>query len=486
MTVTPKAPSSPTRKSQMSLAIVVISALLLMEALLIIIATTTHSFRAEALTLIAVISTSIGTILLINWYVNKGLVIHKNGSVSIVHSTGFAQLDKVLLALVTAKRDLQARLEQQRAEANLLLHRYEVLTESLAAAIVIRDADSTLTYCSPYTEVLTGYTIYEIYEFEGDFFESIIHVDDRENYRRALKVSSCGEAFQFRYRFTHRTGIEMWAETRTVPILNGNGEVVSSLSITLDVTGTVRYQQQVEEKNRDLQDFAYMVTHDLKNPINTIKGMSAVMREDFSEKLSQKGIELITHIDRAANRLEELATSVLEYSRISDSHSHLQPIELGKVIESVRMEFEPQLIATKATVKVDNLPTVLGDELKFYQIFSNLFSNAIKYRSPERPLEVTIAATDPRSTRRTEITISDNGRGIPAEKLQVIFRPFQRAHGKEIEGSGIGLACVKKLLEKLGGAISVTSTEGRGSTFTVSLRTGPREPKRQPQSIELS
>src|SRR5690606_24163215 len=121
----------------------------------------------------------------------------------------------------------------------------------------------------------------EIYSSQSDFFISIAHEDDKQNIERALKVASCGEAFQYRFRYYHKTGILMWAETRTVPVLNNSGEVEASLSITLDVTGSVLYQKQVEEKNRDLLDFTYMISHDLKSPIYTVKGMHGVLCEEL-------------------------------------------------------------------------------------------------------------------------------------------------------------------------------------------------------------
>jgi signal transduction histidine kinase len=115
-------------------------------------------------------------------------------------------------------------------------------------------------------------------------------------------------------------------------------------------------------------------------------------------------------------------------------------------------------------------PAVIGDRLKVYQIFSNLIGNAIKYRSDKRPLQIVISAKPSKNERYINISVSDNGLGIPKHKRELIFRPFQRAHGKSIEGSGIGLACVKKLLEKLGGEIEVQSQEDAGSVFTFTLR----------------
>lgn len=366
---------------------------------------------------------------------------------------------------------LKQQAQKISAEVALLQERYRTLTDNLAAAVVIRDRSDKIVYCSPYTEVLTGYPISEIYNSAEDFFLRIAHEEDRESYRRAQKVISVGEAFQFRFRFYHRTGIEMWGETRTVPILGPNGQVISSLSIILDVTGTILYQRQVEERNRDLHDFTYMISHDLKAPIFTIKGMMGILEAEGGDKLSSDAREALTHINKATGRLESLVSSVLEYAKVSAQDSSKEVVELRNVLEEISGDFAPQLRTLGATLSIaPEFPAVYGDKLKLYQIFSNLVGNAMKYRSADRPLTIEIAHEQPRNTRKLSVTIRDNGLGIPSDKLDSIFRPFHRAHGGSIEGSGIGLACVKRLLEKIGGEVGVTSEVNKGSIFTLTLR----------------
>jgi PAS domain S-box-containing protein len=384
--------------------------------------------------------------------------------------TGIAALDSILKDYHERISHLLETLESMGGETETLIERYQVLTENLAAAVVIRDEHGKITYCSPYTEPLTGYSLSEIHSSDGDFFLNIAHDQDREIFLRAVNYTRVGEPFQFRYRLFHKTGIEIWAETRTVPILNDEGNVISSLSITLDVTRSVRQQSQLEEKNRDLEDFSYMMSHDLKAPIYTIKGMVSILTEDHLASLQPDAREALDFINKAANRLELLVTGVLEYSRISTHESVTEPLDPAEVINEVLGDFKAQLDKVGASVELQlEMPQVMGDRLKLYQIFSNLVGNSIKYRS-ERNLRLTFAAESLASRRMVKISVGDNGLGIPKEKVQAILRPFQRAHGPEIEGSGIGLACVKKLLDKLGGTIEVKSELGSGSTFEVYLK----------------
>lgn len=359
---------------------------------------------------------------------------------------------------------------------NIFETQYKTLTDNLLAAVVIRDHQGKISFASPYTEVLTGYAVSEIYSSIGEFFDSIVHNDDIELYGRALKVIETGEPFQVRYRFFHRSGLEMWAETRSMPIMDHEGKVISSLSITFDVTATIRYQHQVEEKNRDIQDFTYMLSHDLKAPLFTIRGMVGVLEEDFAASLTPEVREILEHISRASKRLEQLVGSVIEYSKVATQGITTQPIPLSEVMDEVIGDVAQLAKEKGASITVaQDLPSVEGEKLKMYQIFTNLVGNALKYSAKERPLELSIKSVPSKNVRTVTIQVSDNGEGIPAEKLPTIFRPFQRAHGPEVEGSGIGLAIVKKLIEKLSGTITVQSTPGVGTTFELTFRRA--EPK---------
>lgn len=347
--------------------------------------------------------------------------------------------------------------------------RYQSLTDNLAASVVIRDCHGKTTYCSPYTEVLTGYSLQEIYN-NPDFFIESAHEEDRSLYKRALKICASGELFNFKHRFFHKTGIEMWGETRTVPIFDTKGEISSFLSITLDVTSMVRNQKQIEEKNSSLRDFTYMVSHDLKAPISTIKGMLNILQTEMPN-FQGDNLVALEHIIKATTRLESLVGSVLEYSKASNDNLSLGPVELNEIIPEVINDHQTAINNSKAKISIQDLPLIHGEKLKVYQIFSNLIGNALKYRDLKRPLEINIYQ-DKTNTRLANIIVEDNGCGIPNDKndkFESIFRPFARAHSGNVEGSGIGLACVKKLVERHGGEIKVESTVGQGSKFCVSF-----------------
>jgi PAS domain S-box-containing protein len=372
-------------------------------------------------------------------------------------------------------------LERKLGEAE---ERYKVLTENIAAAIVLHDTQGSTIWCSPFTEVLTGASRHEILSANHSFWRELVIEEDRPLYERALKIAAAGEPYHFRYRFNHRSGIMMWAETRSVPIVEPDADSITILSITLDVTASVRAQQQLEERNRDLHDFTYMVSHDLKAPINTIRGMLTLLDEMRAE--APEAAEPLDHISRAVGRLDALVKGILELARASSFAGANTPTSLARVIDEVREDFSSALSSVNGTLTViGELPEVLGDHTRLYQVVSNLVGNAVKYYDPSRPLTVEVSVKPARSPRKTVLMVSDNGRGIPAHLLPEVFQPFKRAHPEVAEGSGVGLACVKKIVEKLGGNISVTSNGQCGTQFAIEMRvnapTSGTHPTRTPQ-----
>jgi PAS domain S-box-containing protein len=396
--------------------------------------------------------------------------LEKEAKTAVV-STGLRPLDAILHLHKRSHDRLLETIQTISTEAEELLERYEILTGNLVAGVTIHDPAGKIVYASPYCEVLTGYPLDTICKDPGDFLLSIINSEDRERYQRAMGISLCGEPFQLRYRFLHSAGFEMWAETRTVPILSKQQEVEGVLSITFDVTGTVRYQRQVEEQNRDLKEFGYMVSHDLKAPINTIQGMIRALQDEIPQPHTPETDELLTHIESAAVRLRTLVHAILEYAKTNDTQHTEEPVPLKEILDAVIEDHASAIQATKANIALpQTLPIVKGDRRKIYQIFSNLVGNALKYHPQGSVPQITIRADEMTGAlRRTTIHVIDAGIGIPTEKLQSIFKPFQRINPNHTEGAGIGLACVKRLVDRLDGQITVSSEPEKGSDFSVTL-----------------
>lgn len=376
--------------------------------------------------------------------------------------------------LGTQTKNAESLLAQLRQSDTDHRTRYKILTDNVAAAVILHEANGTILWCSPFTEVLTGFPLSEIYRSKESFLKLNVQEEDREVVERSFKIVATGEPFQCRYRFYHKSGMALWLETRTVPIMDNTSNEYVALSITIDVTAHVMSQLQVEERNKDLSEFTYMLSHDLKAPIITISGMLAILEEDEALKINPQLLEPLSYIRKATKRLQELVTGVLELAQISAAERSLEPISLNDVLSEVLDDYRLQIdqSATKVTT-IEELPIVLGNKTQLYQVFSNLIGNAIKFKKADRPLVISIGSDRASSRRKTSITISDNGRGITSEQIDSIFKPFNRAGEDLIEGSGVGLASVKKLLEKLGGSIKVQSVLDTGTAFTIELRRAP-------------
>lgn len=354
-------------------------------------------------------------------------------------------------------------------EDKAIIEQFDLVLNNIAAAVMISTPEGKPSFVSSYIQVLTGYAPEEFKDAEGDFIEAIIVEEDLERYQRNRNLSKLGEDSIVRFRIRHKSGLQLWLESRLVPTLNLSAEVESVLSIIIDVTETINYQSQIEQQNQDLSDFAYMVSHDLKAPVFTIQGMADAIREDHGSALGEEGLQLLQFISNAADRLHRLVGSVIEYSSLNNSSDSQESVCLSETMSQVVSDYAQQIKDSGAEIVYsEDLPVVKGEGIRIYQILSNLIGNTIKYRDSERQLRVEISAklVPP---RMVELIVKDNGLGIPENRLEDIFRPYRRAHGGDIEGSGIGLACVKKIVNRLGGQVHAESVEGEGSSFHVQI-----------------
>jgi PAS domain S-box-containing protein len=365
---------------------------------------------------------------------------------------------------------LASRMQTLARAEQLATARYSIVTTNTAAAMILHEPDGSISWASPYTEVITGYSISEVMASGASFFPSNVHEDDRELIQRAAAIVATGEPFQCRYRFYHRSGMVLWLETRTVPISDPGSDEFVALSITIDITASAMNQLQIEERSRDLHEFTYMISHDLKAPIVTIRGMLTVLNGD--EAINTPSVqEPLNYIERAAKRLEELVGGVLELAHVSATERVMKPVSLSDVLHDVIRDFDAMLSQAGGALTIEgDLPEVLGHRMHLYQIFSNLIGNAIKYRSSERPLLIILRMVSTRSPRRVTIEVEDNGIGIPEEKRSRAFKPFQRLGEASVEGTGVGLACVKKLVDRSSGTIQIRDGASGGTLFAIELR----------------
>ncbi len=223
---------------------------------------------------------------------------------------------------------------------------------------------------------------------------------------------------------------------------------------------------KLQETITDLESFSYSISHDLRGPLRTMQSFAQALREDCGEEVSATGNDYIRRIVSAAGRMDRIIQDVLVYSRIARTDLPLEPIALDEFIRSL-LDTYPSFHAARDAITIKGrLPVVLGNPAALTQCTANLLGNAIKFIAPGVAPEVTISCLV--ANGRAHLSVSDNGIGIPHHQHDAIFGVFCRLEG-DYDGTGIGLAIVRKAVERMGGSIKVESSPGHGSTFTFDL-----------------
>jgi signal transduction histidine kinase/CHASE3 domain sensor protein len=230
--------------------------------------------------------------------------------------------------------------------------------------------------------------------------------------------------------------------------------------------------QQLEESNQELESFSYSVSHDLQAPLRAIEGFAQILLEDYSDRLDEIGHEYAGRIVAAASRLDKLIQDLLAYSGLGRAQIGRHRVDLATIIKEVLDELEPDLNATNARVVVESpFPLAIAERNIIKQVITNLLSNAIKFTAPGVPPLVRVWAEE--RSKYIRLWIEDNGIGIAPQHQERIFTSFERLHGIETyAGTGIGLAIVKRGVERLGGRVGVESSLDRGSRFWLELERG--------------
>ena len=260
------------------------------------------------------------------------------------------------------------------------------------------------------------------------------------------------------------------------PLENAEGILVTAAirDISVRKNSEKRLAKTVEElkrSNDELEQFAYVASHDLQEPLRMVASFTELLAERYKGRLDSDADEFIAFAVDGSHRMQGLIEDLLAYSRAGTNGKVLLEISIDNVLEEALTNLQATIQESSAVVTHDSLPTIRTDKIQLVQVFQNLIGNAIKYRSAKVP-HVHVSAKK-NNDNEWIFSVRDNGLGIDPEYFERIFILFQRLHGQsESEGSGIGLAICKKIVNRLGGKIWVKSQVGRGSTFYFALREG--------------
>jgi PAS domain S-box-containing protein len=425
------------------------------------------------------------------------------------------------VGMLILTRFLMRREREVRREADESLRqseeRFRLIAESLPQFVWVTAPDGHYEFCNQrwldYTGLASDKSL-------GYGWTGPLHPDDRDHFEKLWKHAlATGEPFETETRFLDVHGESRWFIARVLPLRNRRGTITRWLGTAGDIDNQKRANEELEQRvrertaeiqevvanlyseamlreqaadqlrrmtielqrsNKELEQFAYLASHDLQEPLRKIQAFGDRLKSKFGDQLANGGREYLERMQASATRMRRLIDDLLAFSRVATRPQPFTEVDLNVVAEEVLTDLEDAIERTGASVDIGPLPTIRADALQMRILLQNLLTNALKFHKPGEPPRVTIRAetlsnmpnTPPTGPAQMTVRIDIRDEGIGFEEIyrDRIFEVFQRLHGRhEFEGTGIGLAVVRKIVERHGGQIHAQSTPGEGATFSVYL-----------------
>ena len=322
-------------------------------------------------------------------------------------------------------------------------------------------------------------------------WSSLVHPKDRQAFfdkiTDSLKERNTS-FFKNEYRFKKNNGKYAYVIDSACIIRGNRGEPIKLVGAIQDITNRKKYEKSLkrlnneltvkakllETSNTELEQFAYVASHDLQEPLRMITSFLTLLEKRYSERLDEKGRQFISFAVDGATRMRQIILELLDYSRVGNLLENLQEIDIDALIKEVSILHKKQIQDSSAIITTDNLPIINAIKSPVRQIFLNLISNSIKYCDAQTTPRIHISCTEEKHFWK--FSVKDNGIGIDSLYFEKIFIIFQRLHNRDqYSGTGMGLAITKKIVESMGGSIWLTSEEGKGSTFYFTLKKNRNE-----------
>jgi PAS domain S-box-containing protein len=393
-----------------------------------------------------------------------------------------------LKEVTASKADLEREIaERQQAEQALRAseNRLRKLVEGNIIGVDVRDVAGRIKDANSVFLNMVGYSCEDIQAGRlliEDLTPPSFWPADQQAAAEALANGACQP---YEKAFIHKDG-------RTVPAMVGYTRLDESgndfIGFVLDLSELKQaqaalqdYTDKLKQSNRELEQFAFVASHDLQEPLRKIRMFGNALQQKLQGSLDEHTQDSFRRMLNASERMQAMIDDLLELSRVNTQGRPFVPVDLAKVAADVVSDLEPRILHTGGQVLVEALPCVEADPIQIHQVLQNLIANGLKFHkpgtSPLVKLSGTVAGSQNGKGELVSIRIEDNGIGFDEGQFEKILQPFRRLHTRsEYEGNGIGLAIVKKIIDRHHGEISAHSTPGEGSTFIITLPLEPVHP----------
>jgi len=364
---------------------------------------------------------------------------------------------------VLAEKQRQVTEEARRISEEL----FRVAFANAATGMILIDRNGRFIRSNAAYSAITGYDERDLRNL--NIFE-ITHPDDRARKTELVEQVLSGEVQGgvLEKRYIRPDGSIVWVQNSVSKAPTSQSGDDTIVIIAQDITERKRAEHALLHSNEEMQAFVYAASHDLREPLRTLASFTQLLARRYQRALDQDADEYIVHIVTAAKRMDALITDLLTYAKAGRLEGlPMYPVDLKRLAARVVGDLRMAIEESGAEIEIGDLPTVRGNMQQLDQLLQNLIGNAIKYHR---------SGTSPRIRLRAEhgtgewvIAVQDNGRGFPQERAEYIFQVFKRLHGRDIPGTGIGLALCRRIVDRHGGKIWAESTPDAGSTFYFSL-----------------
>jgi PAS domain S-box-containing protein len=349
---------------------------------------------------------------------------------------------------------------------------YRVLVESINEGALILSPDDSIYYCNHRFGEMLQVPIRKII---GMSLDAYIVAEARSEVTELIRKSrNCGTAegeFQMKSQSGMQLPIKLSLNCVHLEEFHGVCAVLTDLSLRKRTEEELRKTaEMLRRSNKELQDFAFIASHDLQEPLRKIQTFGSRLERTCKKKLDESELDCLTRMQNSAKRMQQFIHDLLDYSRLVTREDTFGAVDLREIADETVANLELRIRQVGAIVEISDLPSTTGEPGQIQKLFQNIIANSLTFRREEQ-LKIKIHSRH--SDKECLIFFEDNGIGFDETYLDRIFVPFQRLHGRSAyEGTGMGLALCRRIVERHGGSITAKSTPGEGSTFIVTLPAG--------------